>query len=441
MNRRQEAAVDLTGKQILLGVSGSIAAYKAADVCSQLGKLGAEIHVVLTAHAAQFVGAATFRALTRNPVLSDVFDEPHARRIAHIDLAQSSDLVLVAPASANLLAKMAHGLADDMLTTCLLATPTMTPLLVAPAMNTVMWEHPATVANLDTLRRRGVQIVQPGYGVLACQDVGYGKLADVSEIVRAVAERLAQAQDFVGRRLLITAGATREPLDPVRFLSNRSSGKMGYAIAEVAAARGAEVTLVSGFATVPPPSGVALVQVGSTDEMLAACASRFPDCDAFIAAAAVADYAPETIAEQKIKKPEERRGKGKREREPELVVRLKETPHILATLGAQKRAGQIVVGFAAETENLLDNARHKRAFRYLDLTVANDVTAEGAGFDADTNIVTFLWPDGRADALPRLSKREVARHLLDVLLPLLPQLSLRAVQPAARSREAESGSR
>jgi phosphopantothenoylcysteine decarboxylase/phosphopantothenate--cysteine ligase len=411
--------VDLTGKQILMGVSGSIAAYKAADVCSQLGKLGAEIHVVLTAHAAQFVGAATFRALTRNPVLSDVFDEPHARRIAHIDLAQSADLVLVAPASANVLAKLAHGLADDLLTTCLLATPPMTPLLIAPAMNTVMWEHPATVANLDTLRRRGVQIVQPGYGVLACQDVGYGKLADVPEIVRAVAERLAQSRDFVGRRLLVTAGATREPLDPVRFLSNRSSGKMGYAIAEEAAARGAEVTLVSGFATVPSPSGVALVRVGSTDEMLAACASRFPDCDAFIAAAAVADYAPATIAEQKIKKPEESKGKGKREREAELVVRLKETPHILATLGAQKRSGQIVVGFAAETEDLLDNARHKRAYRYLDLTVANDVTAEGAGFDADTNIVTLLWPDGRADALPRLSKREVARHLLDVLLPLL----------------------
>src|SRR5579884_1981700 len=257
--------MDLAGKRILLGVSGSIAAYKAADLCSRFGKLGADVHVVLTAHAAQFVGPATFRALTRNPVLTDVFDESHARRIAHIDLAQSADLVVVAPASADVLAKMAHGLADDMLTTCLLATPAATPVLVAPAMNTVMWEHPATVSNLETLRTRGVQIVQPGYGVLACQDVGYGKLADVPEIVRAVVDRLAQARDLAGRRFLITAGATREPLDPVRFLSNRSSGKMGYAIAAEAEARGAQVTLVSGFATAPAPQGVKIVRVGSAD--------------------------------------------------------------------------------------------------------------------------------------------------------------------------------
>ncbi|HZO91892.1 MAG TPA: bifunctional phosphopantothenoylcysteine decarboxylase/phosphopantothenate--cysteine ligase CoaBC [Chthonomonadaceae bacterium] len=404
--------MDLAGKQILLGVSGSIAAYKAADLCSQLGKLGAEVHVVLTAHAAQFVGPATFRALTRNPVLTDVFDEPHARRIAHIDLAQSADLVVVAPASADVLAKMAHGLADDMLTTCLLATPAATPVLVAPAMNTVMWEHPATVSNLETLRTRGVQIVQPGYGVLACQDVGYGKLADVPEIVRAVVDRLAQARDLAGRRFLITAGATREPLDPVRFLSNRSSGKMGYAIAAEAEARGAQVTLVSGFATAPAPQGVKIVRVGSADEMLAACAARFPECDAFIAAAAVADYAPQEIAPQKIKKPEEMEGEI-------LTLRLRRTPDILATLAAQKRPGQIVVGFAAETENLLANARKKLEAKRLDLLIANDVTAKGAGFDAETNIVTLLWPDGRAESLPQLPKREVARHLLDAVRPLL----------------------
>jgi phosphopantothenoylcysteine decarboxylase/phosphopantothenate--cysteine ligase len=401
--------MELANKQILLGVSGSIAAYKAADLCSQLGKLGAEIHVVLTAHAAQFVGAATFRALTRNPVLTDVFDEPHVRRIAHIDLAQSADLVLVAPASANLLAKMAHGLADDMLTTCLLATPASTPLLVAPAMNTVMWEHPATVANLETLRARGVQTVQPGYGVLACQDVGYGKLADVPEIVRAVVDRLAQAQDWAGRRFLITAGATREPLDPVRFLSNRSSGKMGYAIAAEARARGAQVTLVSGYATATVPEGVELVRVGSADEMMTACAERFPDCQVFIAAAAVADYAPMTVAAQKIKKPDDA--------DDGMTLCLRQNPHILATLAARKKPGQVVVGFAAETENMLVNARKKLESRQLDLLVANDVTAEGAGFDSDTNIVTLLWPDGRTEALPRLSKREVARRILDALLP------------------------
>src|SRR5579884_1814288 len=402
--------MDLAGKQILLGVSGSIAAYKAADLCSQLGKLGAEVHVVLTRHAAQFVGPPTFRALTRNPVLTDVFDEPHARRIAHIDLAQSADLALVAPASANIIAKMAVGLADDMLTTCLLATPPSTPLLVAPAMNTVMWEHPATIANLEALRTRGVQIVEPGYGVLACQDVGYGKLADVPEIVRAVVDRLAKAKDLAGYRLLVTAGATREPLDPVRFLSNRSSGKMGYAIAAEAAARGAQVILVSAFATVPEPAGVELVRVGSAEEMLAACTERFPGCNALIAAAAVADYAPETVAPQKLKKSVQEEG---------LTLRLRRTPDIVATLAAQKRPGQILVGFAAETEDLIANARKKLESKRLDLLVANDVTSEGAGFEVDTNIVTLLWPDGRTEPLPRLSKREVARRLLDALRPLL----------------------
>lgn len=403
----------LTGKQILLGVSGSIAAYKAADLCSRLGKQGAEIHVVLTAHAAQFVGEATFRALTRNPVLSGVFDEPHARRIAHIDLAQSADLVLVAPASANLLAKMAHGLADDMLTTCLLAVPKTTPTLAAPAMNTVMWEHPATVANLQILEQRGVQIVPPGSGLLACQDVGTGKLADVDEIVRAVTDRLTTAQDFAGKRVLITAGATREPLDPVRFLSNRSSGKMGFAIAAEAVQRGATVTLVSGFATAEAPAGAERIPVGSADEMLAACERAFPTCDVFIAAAAVADYAPETVATQKIKKPDIAPD------EDILTLRLRRTPHILAHLSAQKRPGQVVVGFAAETQEAAENARRKPYAARLDLMVANDVTQAGAGFEGDTNIVTLLWPNGRAEALPLLTKREVARRLLDAIRPLL----------------------
>jgi phosphopantothenoylcysteine decarboxylase/phosphopantothenate--cysteine ligase len=409
----QGVRATLTDKNILLGVSGSIAAYKAADICSQLGKLGAEVHVILTAHAAQFVGVPTFRALTRNPVLTDVFDEPHARRIAHIDLAQSADLTLVAPASANLLAKMAHGLADDMLTTCLLATPASTPLLVAPAMNTVMWEHPATVANLETLRARGAQIVQPGYGVLACQDVGYGKLADVPEIVRAVVDRLTQPQEFAGRRFLITAGATREPLDPVRFLSNRSSGKMGYAIAAEAAARGAQVTLVSGFATVPAPDGVEVVRIETAEEMLQACAARFAECQVFIAAAAVADYAAETVAPQKIKKTMDGSA------DEGMTLRLRRNPDVVATLGARKQPGQIVIGFAAETQDLLANARKKIQDKHLDLIAANDVTAEGAGFEADTNIVVLLWPDGRAESLPKLSKREVARRLLDAVRSLL----------------------
>ncbi len=407
------SSLPLAQKRVLLGVSGSIAAYKAADLCSRLGKLGASVHVVLTAHAERFIGVPTLRALTRNPVLTDLFEEPQTDRIAHIDLAQSADLVLVAPASANLLAKMAHGLADDMLSTCLLAAPPTTPLLVAPAMNTVMWEHPATRANLAMLQARGVQMVQPGYGVLACQDVGYGKLADVDEIVRAVVDRLTPNRELQGRRILLTAGATREPLDPVRFLSNRSSGKMGYAIAAEAAVRGATVTLVSGYATVEAPTGVEMVRVGSAEEMYRACAERFEACDVFIAAAAVADYTPETVAPQKLKKSD---GEGAGEI---WTLRLRQTKHILSTLAARKRPGQIVVGFAAETENLLTNAFAKLRSRNLDLVVANDVTQAGAGFDTDTNIVTLLWPDGRTEALPMLAKQEVAGRLLTALQPLL----------------------
>ena len=408
------SSLPLAGKRVLLGVSGSIAAYKAADLCSRLGKLGASVHVILTAHAERFIGAPTLRALTRNPVLTDLFEEPETERIAHIDLAQSADLILVAPASANLLAKMALGLADDLLSTCLLAAPLATPLLVAPAMNTVMWEHPATRSNLATLQERGVQVVQPGYGVLACQDVGYGKLADVDEIVQAVVDRLTPNRDLLGTRILLTAGATREPLDPVRFLSNRSSGKMGYAVAAAAAARGATVTLVSGYTTVAAPAGVEFVRVGSAEEMYRACAERFERCDLFIAAAAVADYTPETVAPQKLKKSAEEEGAGEIR-----TLRLRQTTHILATLAARKRPGQIVVGFAAETENLLTNALAKLRSRNLDLVVANDVTQAGAGFDTDTNIVTLLWPDGRTEPLPLLTKREVAGRLLTALRPLL----------------------
>jgi phosphopantothenoylcysteine decarboxylase/phosphopantothenate--cysteine ligase len=404
----------LAGRTVLLGVSGSIAAYKAADLCSRLGKLGAQVHVVLTPNASRFVGPATFQALTRNPVMIDVFDEPHARRIAHIELAQTADLVVVAPASADVMARMACGLADDMLTTCLLATPATTPVLIAPAMNTAMWEHPATVANCATLRARGVELVQPGHGLLACQDVGYGKLAEVDEIVRAISNRLTAHQDYAGVRLLITAGATREPLDPVRFLSNRSSGKMGYALAAAAQARGATVTLVSGFATVPAPPGVHLVRIETADQMLDACRTAFSGAHALIAAAAVADYAPAQVASHKIKKP----GVDPETDRPTLILR--RTPHILATLAAERQPGQVVAGFAAETRNLVAQARSKPYAASLDLIVANDVSAPDAGFDVDTNRVTFLWPDGRTDPLPLLTKREVADRILTALRPLLP---------------------
>lgn len=400
--------MSLEGKQILLGVTGSIAAYKAADLCSQLGKLGADIHVVLTHAASQFVGAATFRALTRNPVLQDVFDEPHAKRIAHIDLAQSADLVLVAPASADILAKMAHGFADDMLSTCLLATPSSTPVLVAPAMNTVMWNHVATQHNLFTLERRyEVKIVQPGYGVLACQDVGVGKLADVSEIVRAVTNVLVSEKSLQGKRILITAGATREPIDPVRFLTNRSSGKMGYAIAAEAAQRGAHVTLVTGVTSLePPPDVVHFLKVETAREMLAVCEAHFEKCDVFIAAAAVADYAPEIAAPHKIKKGAE---------EDTLTLRLIKNPDILATLSARKQPHQTVIGFAAETQNLLANAEKKLHAKNLDMIVANDVARTDSGFDSEMNLVTFLFRDGRTESYELMSKRMVAANILNTL--------------------------
>ncbi|CEK18772.1 bifunctional phosphopantothenoylcysteine decarboxylase/phosphopantothenate--cysteine ligase CoaBC [Chthonomonas calidirosea] len=400
----------LAGKSILLGVTGSIAAYKAADICSRLGKLGADVHVVLTAAAAQFVGPATFRALTRNPVLTDVFEEPHARRIAHIELAQSADLVLVAPATADILAHMAHGFADDMLTTCLLAVPTSTPLLVAPAMNTVMWQHPATQANLRLLQERGVHMIEPEYGLLACQDVGVGKLAEPDTIVRRVVDTLLPLRDYTGVHVLVTAGPTREPLDPVRFLSNRSSGKMGYAIAERAQRRGAKVTLISGPTSLAVPPGVNVVWVETSHEMLAACQSHFQTCDLFIAAAAVSDYTPAQRAPHKLKKSE---------RDGDIVLTLRPTPDILATLARQKGPHQVVVGFAAETENLLEHARHKLEAKQLDLIVANDVTQEGAGFEKDTNVVTLLWPDGRQEPLPLLPKSAVADRLLTAVRPLL----------------------
>lgn len=400
----------LEGRRILLGVSGSIAAYKAADLCSQLSKLDADLHVVLTHAASQFVCAPTFRALTRNPVVTDLFDEPDDRRIAHIDLAQSADLVVVAPATANIIAKYAAGIADDMLTTCLLATPRQTPVVIAPAMNTVMWNHPATVANLKTLESRGVIIVPPGYGLLACQDVGDGKLADVASIVQQIVEILtatsvAVKSDFAGKHILITAGATREPLDPVRFLTNRSSGKMGLALAEEAAARGGAVTLVTGHISegLRVPKAITQIVVERAEEMSTVCVELFPTMDIFIGAAAVADYAPASYTDQKIKK----------SAEDELFLRLRKTPDVLAALGQNRRADQLVIGFAAETSDLVSNALAKIVSKNLDLIAANDVTQEGAGFDADTNIVTLIWPGGNTLELPILSKRDTAAKILD----------------------------
>jgi phosphopantothenoylcysteine decarboxylase/phosphopantothenate--cysteine ligase len=399
--------MSLSGKRIVLGVTGSIAAYKAADIASKLVGQGADVYTVLTDNAEQFVGAATFRALTGNPVLSGVFDEPFDRQIAHIELAQESDLILVAPASANILAKMAHGMADDLLSTILLAATA--PILVAPAMNEQMLRHAATQANLSELKRRGVGVIDPQYGVLACRTEGFGKLADTEVILKAVVDRLTRSQDVEGRRVLVTAGATREPIDPVRFISNRSSGRMGFAIAEAARDRGAIVTVIAGHTSIEAPSRVEVVRVGTTEEMLDAACARFPACDLFIAAAAPADYAPVEASGSKIKKSAAGR---------ELSLSLKETPDVLATVAAGKKKGQIVVGFAAETENTVANATEKLARKRLDLIVANDVTVEGAGFEVETNVVTIVYANGRADRLDLMTKREAAEKILDAALAL-----------------------
>ena len=396
----------LKDKRIVLGVTGSIAAYKAADLAGMLVKQEADVHVVLTPHASEFIGAVTFRTLTRNPVLSGLFDEPASGAIAHIDLAQSSDLILIAPATANILAKMAHGIADDLLSSLLLAATS--PILTAPAMNTHMWQHSATQANIKTLLERGVHFVEPGVGMLACRYEGKGRLAETDEIISAVSRLCSVEHDLMGKRVLITAGATREPIDPVRFISNRSSGKMGVALAEEAIARGAHVTMICGAITAAPPSGVDIVQVSSTEEMLDACVQAFPSCDIMIAAAAPADYTPVQPESQKIKK------KGGQE----LVIRLTETPDIVAAMAMRKTPKQLIIGFAAETTNTICNATEKLKRKNLDMIIANDVSQRGAGFEGDTNIITILRPNHEPKILELMSKRDAAHHIFNTILTI-----------------------
>ncbi len=387
------------GKHILLGVTGSIAAYKAADIASKLTQAGAEVDVVLTEHARRFITEVTFRAITRRPVLTDLFDEPEERQIAHIHLARRADILLIAPATANILAKLAVGIADDLLTTLALATQAR--IVIAPAMNTVMWQHPATQHNVRLLEERGVTFVYPAEGMLACGEVGAGKLADTLNILHALEEVLSPP--LKGVRMLVTAGPTEEPIDAVRHISNPSSGKMGYAIAEEALRQGAEVTLVTGPTLLEPPAGAKVVRVRTAQEMLEACLKVYPDVDVVIATAAVSDYRPAEVWQGKRKKGE-----------AEWTIRLVPNPDILRTLG-ERKGKQVLVGFAAETHELLQNAQSKLREKNLDLIVANDVSQEGSGFRTDTNRVTLLWADGTQSNLPLMSKREVARHLLTAL--------------------------
>ncbi len=408
-----EMAEPAAPKRVVLGVSASIAAYKAADLASQLVKSGVEVFPILTADAARFVQPATFRALTHHPCPIDVFEEPFPGEIAHIWLARHCDLFAIVPASMNVMARLANGLADDMLTAAALACTA--PILLAPGMNTGMWNNPATQANLAKLRDFGYYFIEPTTGRLACRTEGVGRMADVPTILAAIQEMLARSDSWRGRRVLITAGPTREPIDPVRYLSNRSSGKMGYAIAEAARVRGADVTLVSGPTALPPLGGVEFVRVETAAQMRDAVLARADQADIVIASAAVADYRPAETAGQKIKKG----------MEVSPTLALTANDDILALLGKQKRPGQTLVGFAAETENVLEHARRKLETKNLDWIVANDVTAEGAGFEGETNIVTVIGRARQEIALPLLTKREVAERLLDLLGENEPHKSIR----------------
>lgn len=390
---------------VVLGVTGGIAVYKACELLRLLQKRGIDVFVVMTQNACRFVAPLTFETLSGHPVAVDTFDRPQTWEVEHIALAKRADLFLIAPATANIIGKMACGIADDMLSTTVMAT--RAPVLVAPAMNTGMWENAAVQQNVETLRARGVEIVAPVSGHLACGDSGAGKLEDVAVIAERACEMLFAKKDMEGLRVMVTAGPSREALDPVRYISNRSSGKMGYAIAQAAQKRGAEVTLLSGPVAIEAPLGVKLVPFTTTQELLDRASELAREQDLLIQAAAPADYRAKEIAPQKIKK---------QGGEP-MTFTLVENPDVAATLGKAKRSGQVFVGFAAETNDVLAHAKDKLTRKNLDMIVANDVTRPGAGFDVDTNIVTLITKD-RQEALPMMSKAEVAQRILDRALAL-----------------------
>ena len=395
--------------RIALGVSGGVAAYKAAELVRRLQQEKLAVQVVMTRAAQEFVAPLTFAALTGEKVITGLFGDAERganleSAIEHIAVAQRIDLLLIAPATADILAKLASGIAGDFLTTLYLATKA--PVIVAPAMNVNMWEHPATQKNLETLRARGVRIVQPDEGYLACGMTGPGRLAGNEAIAGAVCEALGLRHDFDGMRMVITAGPTVEDIDPVRVLTNRSSGKMGYALADAAARRGAHVTLISGPTELHTPNEAEWIPVRSTEEMRRAVQEHSRGADAVVMAAAVADYRPAVAGAQKIKRAEGR-----------LSLELDPTPDILAELGREKSV-KVLVGFAAETERVAENTRRKLASKGADMIVANDVTQEGAGFDTDTNIVTLFFRDGREIPLPKMSKFEVANRILDNIAEL-----------------------
>ena len=396
--------MQLKGKTVLLGVTGGIACYKSANLASALVKQGANVQVVMTRNATEFIGPHTFESLTGNRVSVDTFDRNYQFHVEHIALADQADLVLVAPATANVLAKLAHGLADDMLTTTILACSC--PKIAAPAMNTKMYENPVTQDNLNILRKYGWEIVEPASGRLACGAVGKGKMPEPEDLLECVLHALSHEKDMAGLRVLVTAGPTREALDPVRYLTNHSTGKMGYAIAKAAAARGASVILVSGPVNLKKPPYMEVVDIVSAQDMFEAVTSRAPDQDIIIKAAAVADYRPACVAEDKIKKSGT---------DADLSLPLSRTSDILGWLGEHRVPGQFLCGFSMETRDMVENSKKKLEKKHIDLIAANNLKQAGAGFGVDTNVLTLISPDG-ARELPLMSKEEAAHSLLDEIM-------------------------
>jgi len=394
-------------KNVVVGVTGGIAAYKSVMLVSMLKKLGVNVDVIMTKNAQEFVAPLSFETISQNPVTTDTFRHERNWEIEHISLARKGDLFVIAPATANIIAKMAQGIADDMLSTTLLATEA--PVLIAPAMNTVMWQAAATRENVRILKERGVHIITPESGTLACGEVGEGRMAEPGHIAEEVRKILALQNDLAGIRVLATAGATREKLDPVRYISNPSTGKMGYAIAEAARERGAEVTLISGPSALAIPASVELVQIETTEDLYREMLKKSPQFDIVVQAAAPSDYRFADQSEQKVKKDEKN-----------ISLVMVPNPDVAKAVGEQKTDTQVLVGFAAESENLLENAKKKLKTKNLDVVVANDITAAGAGFAADTNIAAVITADTET-SYEKMSKRELADHILDAALSIFNQ--------------------
>ncbi|MDE6956616.1 MAG: bifunctional phosphopantothenoylcysteine decarboxylase/phosphopantothenate--cysteine ligase CoaBC [Lachnospiraceae bacterium] len=392
----------LKGKTVILGVSGGIAAYKSASLASMLIKSGAKVHVIMTEHATNFIHPITFETLTRQKCLTDTFDRNFEFNVEHVELAKAADVIMIAPATANVIAKAAHGIADDMLTTTLLACKC--PKIIVPAMNTRMYENPITQDNINTLKKYGMEVVTPATGYLACGDTGAGKMPEPEILFEHIVRAIAYPKDMEGKKVLVTAGPTQEKIDPVRYISNHSTGKMGYAIARQCMLRGAQVTLVSGKTNLKPPMFVEVVSVISAKDMYEAVIERGDRMDIIIKAAAVADYRPANVSEEKMKKTG-----------GELSIELERTQDILQHLGTHKKEGQFLCGFSMETQNMLENSRKKLEKKNLDMIAANNLKVEGAGFGTDTNIITLITKDMEKE-LEIMTKAEAADEILDEIM-------------------------